>query len=47
MNRLGARSNSGEGGEDVRRFERDANGIGAAAPSSRSPRPASVSPRTI
>ncbi|OOK71199.1 GXGXG motif family protein [Mycobacterium kansasii] len=26
MNRLGARSNSGEGGEDVRRFERDANG---------------------
>ncbi|MFV0493767.1 glutamate synthase large subunit [Mycobacterium sp.] len=26
MNRLGARSNSGEGGEDVARFEHDANG---------------------
>jgi glutamate synthase (NADPH/NADH) large chain len=26
MNRLGGRSNSGEGGEDVKRFERDANG---------------------
>ena len=26
MNRLGGRSNSGEGGEDVRRFERDPNG---------------------
>ncbi|MCG5433033.1 glutamate synthase large subunit [Mycobacterium sp. MYCO198283] len=26
MNRLGARSNSGEGGEDVSRFERDENG---------------------
>ena len=26
MNRLGGRSNSGEGGEDVKRFERDENG---------------------
>jgi len=26
MNRLGAKSNTGEGGEDPRRFERDANG---------------------
>ncbi|WUI28768.1 glutamate synthase large subunit [Mycobacterium sp. NBC_00419] len=26
MNRLGARSNSGEGGEDVKRFDRDPNG---------------------
>ncbi len=26
MNRLGGRSNSGEGGEDVKRFEHDANG---------------------
>lgn len=26
MNRLGGRSNSGEGGEDVKRFERDPNG---------------------
>ena len=26
MNRMGARSNSGEGGEDVKRFERDPNG---------------------
>ncbi len=26
MNRMGARSNSGEGGEDVRRFEHDPNG---------------------
>lgn len=26
MNRLGGRSNSGEGGEDVKRFDRDAGG---------------------
>ncbi|WP_167096591.1 glutamate synthase large subunit [Mycobacterium sp. DL592] len=26
MNRIGARSNSGEGGEDVKRFDRDSNG---------------------
>lgn len=35
MNRLGARSNCGEGGEDVKRFDRDPIGIGAEAPLSR------------
>lgn len=35
MNRLGARSNCGEGGEDVKRFDRDLIGIGAEAPLSR------------
>ena len=43
MNRLGARSNSGEGGEESRRYVHDANGDCGAAPSSRSLAPASES----
>ena len=35
MNRIGGRSNTGEGGEDEARFERDANGDWRAARSSR------------
>lgn len=42
MNRLGGRSNSGEGGEAVSRFEREPTVTGAAVPSSRWPPVASV-----
>ena len=42
MNRLGGKSNTGEGGEDADRFVPDANGDCAAAPSSRWPRAASA-----
>ena len=35
MNRIGGKSNTGEGGEDPARFIPDANGDSAAAPSSR------------
>ncbi len=44
MNRLGGRSNSGEGGESVHRFDRTRTATGAAAPSSRWPRAGSASP---
>jgi glutamate synthase domain-containing protein 2 len=45
MNRIGGKSNTGEGGEDPARFVRDANGdFRAAARSSRSRRRASASP---
>lgn len=42
MNRLGGRSNSGEGGEAVSRFDREPTATGAVAPSSRWPPVASV-----
>ena len=45
MNRLGAKSNTGEGGEDADRFTPDANGdLRRGRPSSRWPRAASASP---
>jgi glutamate synthase (NADPH/NADH) large chain len=44
MNRLGAKSNTGEGGEDPERFYPMDNGDRSAARSSRSPRAASASP---
>ena len=42
MNRIGGKSNTGEGGEDERRYIRDANGDRAARRSSRSPPAASA-----
>jgi glutamate synthase (NADPH/NADH) large chain len=42
MNRLGGKSNTGEGGEDPDRFVPDANGDSRAARSSRSRRAASA-----
>ncbi len=41
MNRLGGKSNTGEGGEDPDRFTPDADGDRGAVPSSRWPRDAS------
>ena len=42
MNRLGGKSNTGEGGEDPRRFTPDATATGAARRSSRWPPAASA-----
>jgi glutamate synthase (NADPH/NADH) large chain len=42
MNRIGGKSNSGEGGEDADRFTPMPTATGATAPSSRSPRAASA-----
>ncbi len=42
MNRIGGKSNTGEGGEDPDRFNRDASGDWRAAPSSRSRPPGSA-----
>ena len=42
MNRLGGKSNTGEGGEDPDRFTPDADGDCGGAPSSRWPRAASA-----
>ena len=44
MNRMGGESNSGEGGEEPRRFAGRRTATGGAAPSSRSPARASASP---
>ncbi len=44
MNRLGAKSNTGEGGEDPERFVPDANGDSRRSRSSRWPRAGSASP---
>ena len=41
MNRLGGKSNTGEGGEDPARYRRTPTATGGAAPSSRWPRPGS------
>ena len=46
MNRIGGKSNTGEGGEDPARYVLDANGDSATARSSRSPPAASASPAT-
>ena len=37
MNRIGGKSNSGEGGEDPQRFQPDNNGTGATLPSNKWP----------
>ena len=42
MNRIGGKSNTGEGGEDPARYTRDPNGDSRTAPSSRWPRAASA-----
>lgn len=46
MNRLGGRSNSGEGGEDVKRFDRDPDGSWRRSAIKQVARAGSVSPRT-
>jgi glutamate synthase domain-containing protein 2 len=46
MNRIGGKSNTGEGGEDPVRYERDPNGDSRGARSSRWPPGASASPAT-
>jgi glutamate synthase (NADPH) large chain len=46
MNRIGGKSNTGEGGEDSARFKPLPTATPSAAPSSRSPAAASASPST-
>jgi glutamate synthase domain-containing protein 2 len=47
MNRIGAKSVSGEGGEDSARYKPLPNGDNPNSPSSRSPRAGSASPPNI